>query len=250
MAQPANGAQQVIAVILCAGQGTRMGAAQNKVFLPLAGKPLLLHTIEAFQRARSVNGIVLVAHPREVDYCRDEIVARYHLDHLANVLAVVAGGATRHQSEECALSYLRPRIEGGEVGIVLFHDGARPFVTPDEIERLIQAARESGGALLGTRVETHEVIARLGADGAVSDILPSGDLWRAQTPQAFAALTLLEAYDLARGDGFEGTDTASSYERLGHAVRMVEGSRDNIKVTTPDDLLRGEAILRQRQRDQ
>ena len=223
-----------------------MGAAQNKVFLPLAGKPLLLHTVAAFQRAHSVNSILLVAHPREVDYCRDEIVIRYQL---ANVLAVIAGGATRHQSEYCALSYLRPRIEGGEVGIVLFHDGARPFVTPDEIERLIQATHASGGALLGTRVEAHEVIATLGDEGTVSEILPPGDLWRAQTPQAFVALTLLEAYDLARDAGFEGTDTASSYERLGHAVRMVEGSRDNIKVTTPDDLVRGEAILRQRLSD-
>ena len=84
-----------VAIILCAGQGTRMGAGQNKVFLPLLGKPLLVYTIEAFQRAGAIDEIVLVAHPSEVDYCREEIVRRYALSGVRDVLA---GGATRHQS--------------------------------------------------------------------------------------------------------------------------------------------------------
>ncbi len=237
---------RTIAVVLCAGQGTRMRAAQNKIFLPLAGKPVILYSIEALQQAQLVGRILLVAHPSEVSYCRSEIVERYGT---AGVMAVISGGATRHQSEEQALAYLRPRIEGREGGgadIVLLHDGARPLVTPEEIDRLIQAAHEFGGALLGTRVEQWERVGRLRTDGTIGDILPSAPLWRAQTPQAFQAKALLSAYDQARATGFEGTDTASSYERLGYPVHMVEGSRDNIKITTPKDLVSAAILLEKR----
>jgi 2-C-methyl-D-erythritol 4-phosphate cytidylyltransferase len=234
---------RTVAVVLSAGQGSRMGAMQNKVFLPLAGKPLLAYTIDAFGRAREVDEVVMVAHPREVESCRCEIVERYDF---GCVTAVVAGGASRHQSEDRALEALRERIEAGGIDVVLIHDGARPFVEPEDIDALVREARLSGGALLGTRVEEHEVIARRDAEGMIAAIQTGNGLWRAQTPQAFDARTLLAAYDLARVDGFEGTDTASSYERLGRAVRMVEGHTTNFKVTTPDDLVRAEALLRQR----
>lgn len=234
-------APSTVAVILCAGQGTRIGASQNKVFLPILGKPLLVYTIEAFQRARTVDEILLVAHPNEVEYCREEIVRRYGLTH---VESVVAGGAARHQSEELALQALRSRIEGGEIGVLLIHDGARPFVRPEEIDALARLASEAGGALLASPVGAHEVIARVSEDGYVAAILPPGELWRAQTPQAFEARTLLAAYDAARRDGFAGTDTASTYERAGHTVRVLAGSSDNFKVTTPQDLVRAEQVAR------
>ena len=235
--------RRTVAVVLSAGQGSRMGAMQNKVFLPLAGKPLLAYTIEAFSRAREVDEVVLVAHPREVESCRCEIVERYGF---ADVTAVVAGGASRHQSEERALDALRGRIEAGAIDVVLIHDGARPFVEPEDIDALVSVARRDGGALLGTRLEGHEVIASRDANGMLTAVQPTCGLWRAQTPQAFDACTLLAAYDRARAERFEGTDTASSYERLGRAVRMVEGHPTNFKVTTPDDLVRAEALLRRR----
>jgi 2-C-methyl-D-erythritol 4-phosphate cytidylyltransferase len=223
-----------------------MGASQNKVFLPLQGKPMVLYSIEACQGARLVTDILLVAHPTEVEYCRKEILARYQIP---SVLGVIPGGATRHQSEECALDYLRSTIEGIKdpvTDVVLFHDGARPLVTSSEIDQLIQAARDSGGALLGTPLGGREVIAELEPDGAIARTLPSHGLWRAQTPQAFEAKSLLYAYDQARVEGFLGTDTASTYERLGAAVHMVEGSRNNIKMTGPMDLVVGTALLGER----
>lgn len=235
--------QHTVAVVLSAGQGSRMGALQNKVFLPLAGKPLLAYTIEAFSRAREVDEVLVVAHPREVESCRNEIVERYGF---TAVTAVVAGGASRHQSEERALDALRGRIVDGAIDVVLIHDGARPFVEPEDIDTLVREARRCGGALLGTRLHEHEVVVSRDADGMIVAMVPTGDLWRAQTPQAFDARMLLAAYDQARVEGFEGTDTASSYERLGRAVRMVEGHQSNFKVTTPDDLVRAEALLRQR----
>lgn len=100
--------------------------------------------------------------------------------------------------------------------------------------------------MLGTPVTADETLARLAPGGTVAELLPSGDLRRAQTPQAFAARELLAAYDAARSAGFEGTDTAAVYSRLGHAVAMVPGSPANLKVTTPEDLLRAEALLASR----
>jgi 2-C-methyl-D-erythritol 4-phosphate cytidylyltransferase len=232
---------RTVAVVLCAGQGTRMGAAQNKVYLPVAGKPLLLYALEAFALATEVDEVLLVAHPAEVAYCEQEIVQRYAP---AKVTGVLAGGVTRHQSEQQALEALRARITADEIDVVLIHDGARPFVTPQEIDAVAQAARSDGGALLGTPVGADEVVAQIGEDGSVEAILPYAELWRAQTPQAFAAPPLLAAYDQARTDGFEGTDTAAVYERLGRTVRTVAGSPNNFKVTTPEDLLRAESWVR------
>jgi 2-C-methyl-D-erythritol 4-phosphate cytidylyltransferase len=235
----------VVAVILCAGQGTRMRADRNKVFMPLAGRPLLVTTVEAFAQSPAIDEILLVAHPAEVEHVRAAVVAAYGLP---RVSGVIAGGATRHQSEEQALEALRPRILSGAVGIVLIHDGARPLVTPEEIAAVTAAARAQGGAMLGTPVAGSEALARLAADATVLALLPAADLWHAQTPQAFAARELLAAYDAAHETGFEGTDTAATYERLGHAVAMVPGSPDNLKVTTPDDLICAEVLLRQRAR--
>src|SRR5579863_3220490 len=121
---------RTVAVVLCAGQGTRMGAPQNKVFLPLSGHPLLIHTLRAFEAAASVDEVLLVAHPSETEYVEREILSSY--PH-SKVAGVIAGGATRHQSEQNALDALRERITTGAIDVVLMHDGARPFVTPGEI---------------------------------------------------------------------------------------------------------------------
>jgi 2-C-methyl-D-erythritol 4-phosphate cytidylyltransferase len=231
-----------VAVILCAGQGTRMRAAQNKVFLPVAGKPILLHAIEAFTRAAEVDELLLVAHPDEVAWVRSEVVARWGL---RTVRDVIAGGATRHQSEQHALDALRPRIVAGEIGVVLIHDGARPFAEPAEIDELVRVARSTGGALLATAVPDDEVIARVDDDATVTALYPAAGLWRAQTPQAFEAGALLAAYDAARATGFDGTDTAATFEHAGHPVHIVPGQHRNFKVTTPSDLVRAEYVVRQ-----
>lgn len=235
--------QRVVAVILLAGQGTRMGAGRNKIFLELAGRPAVLWAIEAFERASVVDDILLVAHPDEVERVR-ALTAEY-----ARVVGVVAGGATRSQSEMCALNALRARIVAGEVEMVMIHDGARPLVTPDEIARLAQAVRDlpqPGGALLTASVARDEEIGEIGPDGTLARTFVAAELARAQTPQAFHAALLLDAYDRGAADGFEGTDTASTVERVGAPVVIVAGSDENLKLTAPDDLARAEAIIQAR----
>jgi 2-C-methyl-D-erythritol 4-phosphate cytidylyltransferase len=234
-----NGA--TVAVILCAGQGTRMRADRNKVLLPLLGRPLIAHTLAAFERATSVAEMLLVAHADEVAYFAREVIP---VAGASKVSGVIAGGATRHQSEQCALEALRERITVGEIALVLIHDGARPLVTPAEIDQLAEVAREGAGAILVTPIAATDTLLETRPNGAVALVSAPEELARAQTPQAFDARLLLAAYDQARADGFEGTDTASSLERLGHPIRAVYGGDENIKVTTPDDLLRAEAILR------
>ncbi len=231
----------VVGVVLCAGQGTRLGAGQNKMYVPLGTKPLVVHTIEALAAAESMDSIVAVAHPSEVEYFRQEIVGRFGL---RRVRDVIAGGSTRHQSEALALASLRKEIEAGAIDVLAIHDGARPFVTADEVDRVVAAAAEYGGALLAAPVPAEDVIARVGEDGAVLELYPSTDVWRAQTPQAFLAARLLAAYDAAQTAGYEGTDTAASYERLGYTTHVVIGSEANVKITTPEDVLRAEAFLR------
>jgi 2-C-methyl-D-erythritol 4-phosphate cytidylyltransferase len=162
---------------------------------------------------------------------------------------VIPGGASRHQSERRALDALRGRIEAGEIEIVLLHDGARPFVTADEIARVVDAARRHGAAILAAPLAPDELLLEVAPDGTPQVIAAPEELMRAQTPQAFAARTLLAAYDRAHAAGFEGTDTAASVERLGQQVAAVPANRANpnanLKITTPDDLLRAEALLRE-----
>ncbi|HEY7983294.1 MAG TPA: IspD/TarI family cytidylyltransferase [Ktedonobacterales bacterium] len=231
-----------VAVVLAAGQGTRMGAAGNKVWLPLAGMPILARSLAVFERVAAVDETLLVASASELAQCR-ALVERYAL---GKVRAIIAGGATRHASERCALDALRARITGGAVGMVLIHDAARPLVRPAEVARLVADARRVGGALLAAPALADESFLLAREDGAVAEWLAPEWLARAQTPQAFAARPLLAAYDAA-GE-FEGTDTAATYARAGHPVVATPGSADNLKITTPGDLARAERVLRARRR--
>jgi 2-C-methyl-D-erythritol 4-phosphate cytidylyltransferase len=232
----------VVGVVLGAGQGTRMGAGQNKVLLTLRGKPIVVHALLAFEQTPAIDETVLVAHPDEVEMCR-ALVAE---NRLAKVTTIIAGGASRHQSEERALAQLRSRIEAGEIALVLIHDGARPLITPDDIAALITATALTGGALLATAVAPDETLFQIDGEGQVTQHWPPEELALAQTPQAFDARRLLAAYDSARVAGFEGSDTAASFERAGGQARIVFGQPTNLKITTPDDLLRAEALLTDR----
>ncbi|MDQ6662295.1 MAG: 2-C-methyl-D-erythritol 4-phosphate cytidylyltransferase [Chloroflexota bacterium] len=229
---------RVVAVILGAGQGTRMEHPINKVFLPIHGKPIIVYAIETFEHCSSVDEIILVTAAGE----EKDMVQLAHHAQCKKVRQVVRGGTTRHASEYCALEVLRPLIDTGKVEIVLIHDGARPFISVAQVEQLISKAREAGGAILATPLQEEERIAQVNSEHCIQRSFEGQQAWKAQTPQAFQASLLLKAYDQAERDQFYGTDTAASVERIGGHVILVESDTTNLKITTADDLFAAERL--------
>ncbi|HAA74140.1 TPA: bifunctional 2-C-methyl-D-erythritol 4-phosphate cytidylyltransferase/2-C-methyl-D-erythritol 2,4-cyclodiphosphate synthase [Candidatus Latescibacteria bacterium] len=220
-----------VAIILAAGAGKRMGADRPKQFLDLGGRSLILYALDAFEACSAVDRIVLVTPPDMIDEVRT----------LASVCEkvqdVVAGGAERQDSVAEGIKAV------GDAEIIAVHDGARPMVRAEEIADVIEAARANGAAVIGQPAS--DTIKR-GRDGQVIETLDRSEVWAVQTPQAFKADVIREAHEAAARDGFYGTDDTALVERIGKPVTLVEGSRDNIKVTHPGDLERAEDILNRR----
>jgi 2-C-methyl-D-erythritol 4-phosphate cytidylyltransferase len=209
-----------------------MGAARPKAFLSLTGQPLLLRAALAFERSASVDAIVAVVPPEEIEAAR-EILAP-----LRKLRAVVGGGERRQDS---VLAGLKQAPEGFE-GVVLVHDAARPLVEVALVDAVAQAAREEGAALpvLGL-VDTVKRV----REGRVMETLDRAELGAAQTPQGFRFSLLVRAYEEAFRDRVTLTDEAMAVERLGARVVAVAGSARNRKITTPEDLAWAENLLAQ-----
>lgn len=219
------------AIVPAAGSGTRMGAPGGKLFLPLLGRPVIAHTLLALTASRSVDRIVIVT--REEDILPLSNLVR-ELD-LSCPVTLVRGGATRAASVLAGLSEV-------EDDFVLVHDGARCLITPDEIDRTVTVAEHYGAAAIGVPVK--DTIKVCDPDGKIVDTPDRSKLWAVQTPQVFRTAILKEAF--AQLDDFNVTDDCAVCERAGVAVYMVEGSYENIKITTPDDLVLAETILKER----
>jgi 2-C-methyl-D-erythritol 4-phosphate cytidylyltransferase len=200
-----------------------MGSRRPKQYLALGGVPLLVHTLRALGACRGLDGVILV-----VPAGRVAATCRLLAHHRVAVLDVVEGGPSRQESVWRGLQVV-PR---GPRWIVV-HDGVRPFITADLVERLLAAARHSGAATCG--LEVRETVKRV-TGGIVQCTVDREGLWLVQTPQAFRRDLLCEAHERARRDGFIGTDDAGLVERVGAAVAMVAGLPRNMKITTPDDL--------------
>lgn len=223
------------AIVAAAGSGRRMGAGISKVFLPLAGRPLLLHTLEALAASPCLDGVVVVVRGEDVPFCRG-LLRGAGLD---KVEAVVAGGAERQESVARGLEAL-----GEGVDVVAVHDGARPLCPPALVEATVAAARRTGAALAALPVK--DTIKVVDADGRVVSTPDRRGLFAAQTPQAFRLEVLREAFAAASARGWRATDEAALVEALGRPVAVVPGEEANLKVTTPLDLALAEAILRER----
>lgn len=233
---------RVVAVILGAGQGVRLnGGAINKVLLPLGGEPLITRAARVFSIHTAVDELLVVAAANEVGVCTS-MFRRAGV----SVSALVAGGPSRHASEWRAISHVAQRIERGDVDVVLIHDAARPLYKGQRLEELLESAREAGGAIFAVPMFPEEDLVRI--DGKPLAPGPTDRMWRSQTPQAFRASLLLEAFRRAEEEGFEGTDTASTVERLGADIRVVPGDPYNIKITYPEDFVLAESLLDGRRR--
>ena len=217
----------------------RMGADVPKQFLPLGGVPMLLHSLRAFDRAPSVDAVILVVPHEEQRRALTDVIERYGVK---KVQKVVAGGETRQQSVYNGLKETGPDVE-----IVVVHDAVRPFVTEDLIEQSIQAARKGGGAIVA--IPMKDTPKQAGPDRQIQRTLDRNELWLAQTPQTFRRDLLLEAYEKAAIERLQATDDAALVERLGHKVGIVAGTWENIKITTPEDLVIAEAILAARSKN-
>lgn len=225
----------VIALIPAAGQGLRMGLEIGKPYALLAGRPVLAHTLDAFDRCPLIDGYVLVVEPDRQEYCRTQVVEAfgYH-----RVRAIVPGGATRQESVYAGLQAVP-----GDTDIVVVHDGVRPLIDPAVIGESITLCRTRAAVLVAVPVkDTVKVV----QDGLVVATPERSTLWLAQTPQTFWHRILREAHDRARVDGVHGTDDAALVERLGQPVTILRGSYENMKLTTPEDLTVAEQILRRR----
>lgn len=220
-------------VIVAAGKGSRMGTVESKQYIQLDNKPILVHTLERFNRLDVVDEIVLVTGSEDVARCRKYAEAY----DLTKVRQVVAGGAERQHSVYNGLLALR-----GEVEWVMVHDGVRPFVADGQIEACLHRAQAHEAAVLAVPVK--DTIKVVDASGVIQDTPERRSLWAIQTPQAFRFSLLLDAFERARADGFIGTDDAMLVERTGTKVHIVEADYYNIKITTPEDLPWAEWIMR------
>jgi 2-C-methyl-D-erythritol 4-phosphate cytidylyltransferase len=225
---------KTVAIIPAGGMGKRMGSELPKQYLSLAGIPILVITLRAFQHSPLIDEILLAVPEGDLSDVRRNIIEQFHI---TKVSLVLAGGRERQDSVRNALAHLRE-----EHNLVLVHDGVRPFVTEDLIKRVVAGANAFGAAIVG--VPVRDTVKEVDRKGCVARTVPREGLWLTQTPQAFRREVILAAYGKAAVDRFYGTDDASLVERTGICVRMIPGDADNIKLTTPEDLAQGERIIR------
>ena len=218
-------------IIPAAGFGERMGSAIGKQFLLLNGRPIIVHTLAQFQRAAVIDEIIVVT--REESFpMLETLIAEAGL---SKVRRLVKGGERRQDSVANGLAAVNESCD-----IVLVHDAVRPFIAQAAIAQVVDAAAAFGAAIVAVRAK--DTMKQAGSDGRVEKTLDRSFLWNVQTPQAFRLSILREAYALAASHTAAATDDSSLVEQLGIAPVIVEGSYDNIKITTPEDLLVGELL--------
>jgi 2-C-methyl-D-erythritol 4-phosphate cytidylyltransferase len=223
-----NNQPKVGAIIVAAGSSRRMGGI-DKVFAPLSGKPVLVRVLDAFESCELVNQIVVVVSEKNLERCRRLITG----EGWPKPIEVCAGGRWRQDSVAAGLSRLN------NCQWVVIHDGARPLVTKDLIERGLEAAKETGAAIAAIPVT--DTIKVAGDDRIVHQTPPRQNLWAVQTPQVFRVDIIARAYEQTKG---EVTDDASLVERLGFRVKLYMSAYDNIKITNSDDLALAEVLLK------
>lgn len=221
-------------IIPAAGQGSRMKAGYNKQFIKLADRPLIVHTVAVFEEDPWCERVILVANEKECD-AMSALMKEWQM---MKVRAIVPGGKERQDS-------VLEGLKRAEAAIVLIHDGARPFVAKESIHELVRTAADKGSAVLAVPVK--DTIKEVN-NGFITNTPERTALWAAQTPQAFQKDLIVKAYEKATSEQFRGTDDASLVEKCGKKVHIVEGSDENIKLTTPLDIDIAHMILKKRKK--
>lgn len=219
--------QPCTAIVLAAGSGKRMGTKVQKQYLELAGKPILYYSLQAFEDSPLIDDIILVTVEEQIAYCKEEIVEKYHI---SKVRKIVAGGKERYDSVWNGLQ----EVDFG--GYVFIHDGARPFVTNEIIERAYNEVIECRACVVGMPVK--DTIKIADEDGYIAQTPNRKYVWQVQTPQVFETELVKAAYaKMMEQPDVNVTDDAQVVESMMYEeVKLVEGSYENIKITTPEDL--------------
>lgn len=226
--------EHITAIVLAAGKGSRMHSDVPKQFLDLCGKPVLFYSLEAFEQSQ-VENVILVAGESEIEYCKKNIIEKYHFH---KVKAVVSGGTERYWSVKNGLQAAR----GADY--VLIHDAARPCLTQKIIENSILTVLETGACTIGVPVK--DTIKLVDDNGFGVETLPRNYLWQMQTPQSFCYKDIVEAYEIMeRVQDKDITDDTMIMERyLKKKIKVILGDYCNIKITTKEDLLAAEKFLK------
>jgi len=218
---------KTVAIIPAAGSGIRMGNERAKQFLSLHGRPILAVTLQFVQDCEDVDGVILVAPPGDVAYCRKHIVEKFGF---TKVEKIVPGGERRQDSVRLGIEATE-----GRYGLVVIHDGVRPVIEKGLLKRVIEAAMTHRAVI--TALPAKETVKEVNEHHEVIKTYERERVWMVQTPQAFRYEDILNAHQKAVAEDWkEATDDAFLIERLGIPVKVVEGSEKNIKVTTPYDM--------------
>jgi 2-C-methyl-D-erythritol 4-phosphate cytidylyltransferase len=221
-------------VIAAAGRGSRMESSTNKQYMLLNSRPVIAYSLDFFEKLDVVDEIVIVTGENELDYCEREIIKPFKFK---KVSAVIAGGKERQDSVWAGLQKL-----GADTEFVAVHDGARPLLTSAVLYRLLEEAEGWGAAIPG--IASKDTLKAVDRDDFVRQTLDRTTIYSIQTPQVFKYEELMAAYRQSYEEDFRGTDDASLFEHFIGRVKVVEGDYNNIKITTPGDMLIAEALLR------
>lgn len=219
-------------IIVAAGSGSRMNTNINKQFIKLNDKEIIAHTIEKFYNNKNINDIVIVIKEDEAKFFKKEILDKYRFRNIK----IAYGGKERQDSVYSGIKLLDKNCK-----YVLIHDGARPFVDEDIINRSLDEVKAFKSIVVGVPVK--DTIKVVNNNNNVVDTPNRSTLWSVQTPQTFDYNIIKRAYEDAFDNNFYGTDDAMLVERIGYTIKMIYGSYNNIKVTTPEDIIIGTQII-------
>ena len=221
-------------VIAAAGTGSRMKSRINKQYMLLNSRPILSYSLDVFEKYEAVDEIVIVANPRDTEYCEKEIVKKFGY---RKVKKVIPGGEQRQDSVWAGLM----QLNRDTTDYVAVHDGARPLLTSALLSDLIRQAEEWGAAIPGVYVR--DTLKMVDRDGFVGNTLDRSSTVFIQTPQVFRFQEIYQAYKMALEEGFKSTDDAALFEKYIGRVKVVPGNYNNLKITTPEDLIIAQSLL-------
>jgi len=233
----------VHSIIVAGGKGKRMNGTIRKQYLNLAGLPILCHTLKVFDACKTIDHIFLVIPIDDISYCRQHILPAVQL---TKTVHLVPGGNERQESVYNGLLAIQKQINTpiGPEDTVVIHDGVRPFITCKQIDDCTRNAKANGACILG--IPVFETLKCMDVSGFVDKTIQRETIWLAQTPQAFLYHVIMKAHQKARQIQYLGTDDASLVEEAGGKVKIIQGSRYNIKITNQEDLNISEAIFKER----